>query len=177
MDVGGHGVDHQLARPRPPRGAAALLLAFLNSVALWWIYFDSSAERASGVMARSADAGSLGRSAYTYLHLPITAGILVTSVGNELVLVPAGGPTVVAAVLGGPALFLAGHLLFRWAVLDAPSLGRLAAIVALLACAPVGLLGEPVLLVAAVSAVLATVVVWETISARRAPHGAGAVPP
>jgi low temperature requirement protein LtrA len=155
-----------------PPGLAAVLLAFLNSVALWWIYFDRTAARASEVMAGSADAGSLGRSAYTYLHLPIIAGILMASVGNELVLARTGGPTVAATVLGGAALFLAGHVLFRGAVFGRLSVGRLAAIVALLALAPVAVLDEPILIIATVSAVLAALVVWETMSARRVPRDA-----
>ena len=60
--------------------------------------------------------GRLGRFAYTYLHIPMVAGIIVTAVGDELVIAhPFGhaGPDTVATVLGGPALFLAGHLLFK----------------------------------------------------------------
>jgi low temperature requirement protein LtrA len=43
------------------------------------------------VIAGSADPGRLGRSAYTYCHLPMVAGIIVTAVGDELVIAtPAG---------------------------------------------------------------------------------------
>ena len=62
-------------------------------------------------MASSEDPGRLARDAYTYLHLPIIAGVIVTAVGDELLLARPGHPLTSAgamAVLGGPALFLLG---------------------------------------------------------------------
>ena len=55
-------------------------------------------------------------SAYTYLHLPIVAGIIVVAVGDELVLAHPEGTSdmqTVLTVLGGPMLFLLGTLLFK----------------------------------------------------------------
>jgi low temperature requirement protein LtrA len=63
------------------------------------------------VLARSADPGRLGRVAYTYFHLPMVAGIIVTAVGDDLTITDPGGDADAAAtatVLGDPALFLAG---------------------------------------------------------------------
>ncbi|HKG24122.1 MAG TPA: low temperature requirement protein A, partial [Thermomicrobiales bacterium] len=54
--------------------AAALVVAFLGSVALWWVYFDRAAEAAGEVIARMTDPGRLGRSGYTYFHIPMVAG-------------------------------------------------------------------------------------------------------
>jgi low temperature requirement protein LtrA len=42
---------------------SAFVVAFLGSVALWWIYFARSAEAAREVMSSSEDPGQLGRSA------------------------------------------------------------------------------------------------------------------
>ena len=92
---------------------AALLLAFLSSTALWWLYFGQVAgavlERIRGATAE--ERGQIGRDIYTYLHLPIVAGIVLVAVGDELVIAHPtddlhdGGALV---ALGGPALFLAG---------------------------------------------------------------------
>ncbi|MBB5791871.1 low temperature requirement protein A [Jiangella mangrovi] len=91
----------------------ALSLSFLGSVALWWLYFSG----ASPVIVRrigsstSDDVGSLGRDIFTYLHLPIVAGIVLMAVGDELVVAHPGHELEVVgalAVLGGPALFLLG---------------------------------------------------------------------
>ena len=55
----------------------AFLVAFVGSVAMWWIYFNLGAERASRHIAGSSDAGRIARLAYTYLHLPLVAGIVL----------------------------------------------------------------------------------------------------
>jgi low temperature requirement protein LtrA len=66
---------------------AALLLAFLSSTALWWLYFGQVAgtvlERIRAATAE--DRGRIGRDIYTYLHLPIVAGIVLVAVSDELV--------------------------------------------------------------------------------------------
>jgi low temperature requirement protein LtrA len=41
-------------------GVTAFIVAFAGSVAMWWLYFDQSAEAAAEVIARSADPGRLG---------------------------------------------------------------------------------------------------------------------
>lgn len=70
-----------------PPGATALLAlitAFLGSVALWWIYFDRFAHFGAQAIAVSGDPARIGRTAYTYLHILMIAGIIVTAVGDEL---------------------------------------------------------------------------------------------
>ena len=144
---------------------AAFVVAFLGSVVLWWLYFDRGAEDSSEVIARAADPGRLGRSAYTYFHLPMVAGIIVAAVGDELTIAHPGGvtsPATVAVVLGGPALFLAGHALFKWAVFARISVPRLVAIVVLAALVPLSQLIPPLALAAAATFVVALVAVWDT---------------
>jgi low temperature requirement protein LtrA len=149
---------------------AAFVAAFLGSVALWWVYFDRSAEAASRVIEASADPGRLGRSAYTYCHMVMAAGIIVTAVADEQTIAHPGGRARVAAravILGGPALFLAGHLLFKRVVFGRLSVPRLAAILALALLAPVGGQASPLLLAAAAALVVAAVAVADTWSGRQ----------
>ena len=158
----------------------AFVVAFLGSVALWWVYFDRSAEDAGEVIAGSADPGRLGRSAYTYCHLPMVAGIIVTAVGDELTIAHPGGHASVATaatVLGGPALFLTGHALFKWTVFGRLSVPRLLAIVALAALWPLRSALSSLLLAAAATLVVAAVAVSDTWMARaRARSPAGETP-
>jgi low temperature requirement protein LtrA len=144
---------------------AALVVAFAGSVALWWVYFDRSAEDAGEVIARSADPGRLGRSAYTYCHIPMVAGIIVAAVGDELMLAHPGGhagAATAATVLGGPALFLVGHALFKRAVFGLLSIQRLVAVLALAALALVGLFAPPLLLASAATLVVVAVAAWDS---------------
>ncbi|HEY5971827.1 MAG TPA: low temperature requirement protein A [Pseudoxanthomonas sp.] len=98
----------------------AFVFAFLGSVAMWWVYFDTGAEHASERIAHSDDPGRIARVAYTYLHILIVAGIIVSAVADELVLVhPAhANGAAMAAILGGPALYLLGNALFKWVSYD-----------------------------------------------------------
>ena len=148
-----------------PATLAAFVVAFLGSVALWWVYFDVSFDAAEQAFASSSDPGRLGRFAYTYLHIPMVAGIIVTAVGDELVIAHPFGhatPDTVATVLGGPALFLAGHLLFKRAVFGDWSISRLAAIAILGIIAAIGRDWAPLALSVVALLVIATVS-WQDI--------------
>jgi low temperature requirement protein LtrA len=93
-------------------GIAGLVSALATAVAMWWVYFDTGARRGELALARSDEPGRLAQIAYTYLHMPIVVGIVVTAVGDEQVLAdPLGQSTwaMTATILGGPALFPAGQ--------------------------------------------------------------------
>ena len=90
--------------------------AFVGSLAMWWIYFHKGAEAGSEQISKSSEPGRLARLAYTYLHMPIVAGIIVTAVADELVLKHPGGHSdlrTVLSAIGGPLLFLIGTILFK----------------------------------------------------------------
>ena len=65
---------------------AAFASAFDGALAMWWIYFHRGAEAGSELISRSSEPGRLARLAYTYLHMPIVAGIILSAVADELVL-------------------------------------------------------------------------------------------
>ena len=79
------GADFGGLRIRP-LNALALAVAFFATVAFWWIYFDRTADAASEAISNSGDPGRLGRSAFTYYHVPMVAGIIVTAAGDELMI-------------------------------------------------------------------------------------------
>ncbi len=148
-----------------PAVAAAFAAAFAGSVALWWVYFDRSADEAARVIAASADPGRLGRSAYHSIHPVMVAGIIVSAAADQKVLShPAGLPAVptIWMVLGGVALFLAGHAAFKATVWRVTPWSRLAAI-ALLALLAIP---APYLPGAALAACAAAVVVAVAVADR-----------
>jgi low temperature requirement protein LtrA len=150
----------------------AVAVAFTGTVALWWIYFDATAERGSQVISASHTPGRLGRSAYTYWHLPMVAGIIVTAVADELVIAHPGGHTATATaltVLGGPALFLAGHALFKQTLFGHLSVQRVVAVVVLMGLIPLGPHVPPLLLGILAMVVLIAVAVTDAVLARTAP--------
>jgi len=70
-----------------PARTAAIVVAFIGTAIFYWLYFDEVADRAAERLAHAgAERGRLARDAFTYLHIPIVAGMLVTAVGDELVI-------------------------------------------------------------------------------------------
>jgi low temperature requirement protein LtrA len=65
---------------------AAFVIAFAGSVMMWWIYFDVGAKRGAELIEHHDEPGRVARNAYTYLHMPIVAGLILAAVGDELLL-------------------------------------------------------------------------------------------
>jgi low temperature requirement protein LtrA len=149
---------------------AAFMVAFLGSAALWWTYFARSAHDASEAITHAADPGRMARSAYTYFHLPMIAGIIAVAAADELVVAHPGDPGTFASVtllLGGTALFVAGHGLFMWAASGLVLWSRLVVVVALVVLAPVGF-GVPALALAVATALIVILLAaWDSVAYRR----------
>jgi low temperature requirement protein LtrA len=112
----------------------AFVVAFIGSVAMWWLYFDRSADAGAEMIANSDDPGRLGRSAYHLIHPVMVAGIIVSAAADDLVLSHPGETASTAAawlILGGPALYLAGHAAFKAVVWRYVPRTRVAGIVVL----------------------------------------------
>jgi low temperature requirement protein LtrA len=142
----GVGVTH-LAISWPIVIAAILGLAV--SASLWWVYFDTAA--LLGEHALSSVDGrervSMARTSFTYLHLPMTLGIVLLALGLKKVLTYVGDtrehtlsdPLYGAplwAMYGGVALYLLAHVAFAWRCYRGFKGYRLAAGVVLLALVP-----------------------------------------
>jgi low temperature requirement protein LtrA len=154
----------------------SLSLAFLETAALWWLYFGAATERTRDAMRKCEDPGRLARDAYTYLHLPIVAGIIAVSVGNDLLIAgpnDAARGVGLAVMLGGPVLFLIGESLFRIRVMgDQANAKRLAVAALLLLFTPVGARVSAVALSSTVAALLIGLALWELApTARRTWNG------
>lgn len=96
-------------------GALATGTAIAGSLVMWWVYFDTGAKRGTRAFEEH-EPGRLARFAYTYLHLPIVAGIVLAAVGDKVLLTHPHDPVSwsdAVTLLGGPALFLLGNFLFK----------------------------------------------------------------
>jgi low temperature requirement protein LtrA len=152
-----------------PENVAAFVSAFVGSLAMWWIYFHIGAEAGSEQLSGSSEPGRLARLAYTYLHMPIVAGIIVAAVADELVLKHPGGhsdmKTVISSI-GGPLLFLFGTILFKHSFRGFLQLSHGAGIVALGVLAWFASELSPLLLSILTTAIMIVVAVWESVSLR-----------
>ncbi len=148
----------------------AFVAALVGSIAMWWIYFDTGAERGTAHIVHSADPGRLARVAYTYAHLPIVAGIILAAVSDELIIAHPLGHTELATTivtLGGPAFYLIGNIFFKRVIAGRLPLSHLVGLALLAALIALPLVAGPLVLGAATSAVLVVVAAWETRSLRR----------
>jgi low temperature requirement protein LtrA len=113
----------------------AFVTAFAGSAALWWVYFDRVAAQGARAIAESDDPGRLGATAYHLVHPIIVAGIIVGAAADEVVLRDpsrVGHMPTAWLLVGGAALFLGGHAIFKMLVFDVVPLTRIAAVAVLL---------------------------------------------
>ncbi len=144
------------------------LLGIATAAALWWAYFDVVSIVAERRL-RSADPRRqvlIARDSYTYLHLPMVAGIVVFAVGVKRTL-PEGGahlPVVVAVALcGGVALYLLALSAFKRRNVGSFNYQRLV-VAALLACLiPVATALPALLALAMVTMVVCGLIAFEAL--------------
>ncbi|AYG66477.1 MULTISPECIES: low temperature requirement protein A [unclassified Rhizobium] len=157
-------------QPVTPLIVTVFITAFVGTVALWWIYFQFGHERAAHRIEHDDTPGSLARQAFTYAHIPILAGIILSVVGDEFLFAHPHEPAdlhAAAAILGGPAVFLIGNLWFKGATTGRPPLSHIAGLVGLallLFTLPMVVVYQLGILA---TAVLIVVAIWEFASLNR----------
>ena len=143
---------------------ACLVVAFLETVALWWLYFGAPAERSHAAVRTTDDPGRVARDAYTYVHLLIIAGIIATAAGSELLIAEPNDSLHgigLAIVLGGPALFLLGGSLFQWMTTGTANVKRLAAAGLIIGLVPLAPHVSALVLAVIVTGLLSALALWE----------------
>ena len=104
-----------VAKESSASSIAAMVTAFVAAAAAWWIYFDHGERVGAEAIEASDEPARLARTAYTWVHLLIIAGIVLMSVGDKemLSLPDQRGLAATIVVVGAPILFLTGTVLFR----------------------------------------------------------------
>jgi low temperature requirement protein LtrA len=142
-------------------GAGVILAAVLGLVvaaSFWLAYFDFFSVGVQRQLAdlRGEQRTTLARDAYTYLHLPMVAGIVLFAfamkttlahVDAELHVIPA------VALCGGSALYLLAYVALRWRVSRTLSRGRSVASLGFAALVPVAVVVPALVTIALVAAV------------------------
>ena len=152
------------------RELAAMTVAFAASVGLWWVYFDRSAEAAENVMATSKDPGRLARSAYHTIHPVIIAGIIAVAAGDRAIVArpeSSAGAATALILVGGSAIFLAGHAMFKVAIWHVRPWSRIAAIAFLVVFIPFATLLPDLLVGATAAAIVLAVGISDPFLSRR----------
>lgn len=155
---------------------AASVIGLMLSVALWWAYFDVSALQGEQALADEPEASRprLARDAYSFLHFPMIAGVVLSALGLKKVLEYVGDsghhdltdPLVgvgLYALYGGVILYLLGHLGFKWRTVHHLNLDRAIAAGALVALIPLAATLPALVALALLAAVGIAVITFETV--------------
>ena len=154
----GHGIDAGVV--------AAATLGTAVAAALWWLYFDVVAIAAGRRLARAApgrEQNGIARDSYSYLHLPMVAGIVLIALGMKKTLGHVEDPLKIEpafALLGGTAIYLLAHVGFRLRNMHTLNRQRLALAVLLFALLPAAV-ELPAL--ALLAALLAALIAYEAV--------------
>jgi low temperature requirement protein LtrA len=146
-----------------PSMVAGMMVTFVATLALWWLYFGTSCREATRRITRSDDPGRMG-ARFHYIHALLVAGIIVAAVANDLII---EAPLEVVrhadmtVLIAGPALYLLGSAIYKAVVYGRVPLSHLAGLVAV-GLAGLALPGQARLAVGAVVTVLLLgVALWE----------------
>jgi low temperature requirement protein LtrA len=160
----------------------AAVLGVIVIATLWWAYFDVIAVLSQRELSRTSGAvrARLARDLYSYLHMPMIAGIVlfalglkttIAHVGDRLDAVPA------VALCGGLAMYFLTHVVQRIRLVhfvrhssdERPGWigpGRLAAGIAILVLIPAALVVPALASLAFVTAVCCALIAWDVIHYR-----------
>ena len=111
----------------------------------------------------------LARDAYSYLHLPMVAGIILVALGIKTTLAHVGDPlgTIPAVALcGGVALYLLGHNAFRLRDIGSVSVPRLVVTTLCLALIPLAVSVTSLATLAILAVLLCGLAAFETMRSR-----------
>ncbi len=151
-------------------GVVALaILGIAVAAALWWMYFDVVAivaERRLAGAAEGKEQNEIARDSYSYLHLPMVAGIVLIALGLKKSLGDVGEPLKLVpatALMGGGALYLLAHVAFRLRNVRSLSTRRLACAVVLVVLIPLTVRIPALATVGLLAALLVGVIVYEAI--------------
>jgi low temperature requirement protein LtrA len=147
----------------------AAVLGIVVAAAFWWIYFDVVAVVAARRLARAPagrERNAMARDSYSFLHLPIVAGIVLVALGmkktlghvdQHLAIEPA------TAMFGGTALYLLGLVAFRYRNLHTVNRQRVVIATLLVALLPAVVQVDALVALAGLAAVLVALVAYEAI--------------
>jgi low temperature requirement protein LtrA len=144
------------------------LLGVAVAAALWWAYFDFVALVAARVLREAPpdDQVRIARDSYTYLHLPMVAGIVLFALGTKKTLAHVGEdleavPAV--ALCGGVALYLVALSMLKRRNIGSFNRPRLAAAGLLVVLAPIATVMPALVALGLVAVVACGLIAYEVV--------------
>ncbi len=149
--------------------ATAAVFGITLAAAQWWAYFDVVALVAARRLARAApgrEQNEIARDSYSYLHLPMVAGIVLVALALKKTLGHVDEPleTVPAfALVGGLSLYLLAHVGFRYRNIHTLNRQRLILAVIYLALLPLMVELDALVALAIATVLFCALIAYEAI--------------
>jgi low temperature requirement protein LtrA len=157
---------------------AAFLETIATTVLLWRIYIHRSGQLLSAAFAKRPISPGMARWA-GHTHLVMVAGLVITAVGDELVIAHPSARTPLTwavVILGGPALFLVARAGTEYLVFARVSANRMIGVLVLAALTPVALHLVALMTATAAALLLAGIAITDARRGRRRPEEPPAPP-
>ncbi len=145
--------------------------AFLTTGFMWWIYFHHGQQKAADKAEATSAPGTVAHGLFTYGHLPIVAGIILTAVGEDFSLSHPeehSSLKTMLAILGGPGLFLIGNAWLKYTAARKLPLSHIAGLVILMATAILLPVQQNFTIQMVSTVTLLLVALWEYVALRKA---------
>jgi len=146
----------------------AYAVTFIGSVAIWWVYFDTSSKDGREAIVHSPDPGRIG-AYFHYVHVIMVAGVIVSAVAYTLMIThPAQrvSNATMAVLIAGPGLYLLGNALYKKVIYGRFPLSHITGLVLLAAMAPISLLTDILMAGGLTTVLIVGVVFFECLGKR-----------
>ncbi|HSE09724.1 MAG TPA: low temperature requirement protein A [Nocardioidaceae bacterium] len=154
----------------------ASVLGLVLASALWWTYFDISALKGELALAQEPEAtrAALARDAYSYFHVPLVAGVVLTALGLKKVLEYVGDSShhdlsdplkgvALYALFGGVIVYLLGHVGFKWRTGHTVAISRLFPAAVITVLIPIAAQVPALLALTLLTVIMVATVTFETV--------------
>jgi low temperature requirement protein LtrA len=154
---------------------AAAVVGLVAAVALWWAYFDVVAIVAERKLVELSGGARnrMARDSYSYLHMPMVAGIILAALGAKKTLADVDDPLKLvpaAALFGGTALYFLAHVAFRLRNVRTWSYRRVVVALLCLALIPAATEVDALVALSGLTALTVGLIAYEAIRYRAARH-------
>ena len=146
---------------------AAAALGVALAAALWWLYFDVIVWLGQKRLLQARpgkEQNELARDSYSLIHFPLVAGIVLAAFGLKKTIEHVGDPlesVPAAALVGGVAMYLLGHVAFRWRQVHSLSRQRSLTAIACLLLYPVAVAVPAIVTLGLVLLLVCLLIVYE----------------
>ncbi|HYH62640.1 MAG TPA: low temperature requirement protein A [Solirubrobacterales bacterium] len=148
---------------------ATAVVGVILAAMMWWAYFDTVALASTRRLAHVEDRqerNEMARDSYSYLHLPMVAGIVLVALGMKKTIGHFDEPLKVetaTALLGGFSMYLLAHVAFRLRNVHSTAWRRLFVGIGVLALIPAGVELPALATLSILTAIACALIAYETI--------------